>query len=192
MTPGMLAYVVVGPDEEAVERIKEHPLVRLLCVLLPSETFRKLGIEPPLGGAGSGFHDFLPTRVSREEGLRIAEAIPPRTLDYYAFCGTVDQIVDEFARVPRGGPPAPDPLEHHRVRRPGPGGVLLPGPERDPRAAAQPLMARGDEGAVPDAIRRYFDGLNGEDWEDFSGHLDGGRRARRRRRPHAQRAATTC
>ena len=28
-------------------------------------------------------------------------------------------------------------------------------------------MARGDEGAVPDAIRRYFDGLNGEDWEGF-------------------------
>ena len=71
--------------------------------MLPSETFRKLGIEPPLGGAGSGFHDFLPTRVSREEGLRIAEAIPPRTLDYYAFCGTVDQIVDEFAQFHAAG-----------------------------------------------------------------------------------------
>jgi phthiodiolone/phenolphthiodiolone dimycocerosates ketoreductase len=103
VTPGMLAYVLVGPDEAAVERLKEHPLVRLLCVLLPSETFRKLGIEPPLGGAGSGFHDFLPTRVGREEGLRIAEAIPPRTLDYYAFCGTVDQIVDEFVRFHEAG-----------------------------------------------------------------------------------------
>jgi phthiodiolone/phenolphthiodiolone dimycocerosates ketoreductase len=103
VTPGMLAYVLVGPDEAAVERLKEHPLVRLLCVLLPSETFRKLGIEPPLGDAGSGFHDFLPTRVGREEGLRIAEAIPPRTLDYYAFCGTVDQIVDEFVRFHAAG-----------------------------------------------------------------------------------------
>jgi len=97
VVPGMLAYVLIGPDEETVERLKQHPLVRLLCILMPSEDFRKLGIEPPLGGADSGFHDFLPTRVSREEALRLAEAIPPRTLDYYAFCGTIDQVVEEFA-----------------------------------------------------------------------------------------------
>ena len=97
VTPGMLAYVIVGPDTEAIERVKAHPLVRLLCILLPSEDFAKLGIEPPLGGEGSGFHDFLPTRVGREEALRLAEAIPPRTLDYYAFCGTPDEIVDQFA-----------------------------------------------------------------------------------------------
>ena len=97
VTPGMLAYVIVAPDAEAVERVKAHPLVRLLCILLPSEDFAKLGIEPPLGGEGSGFHDFLPTRVGREEALRLAEAIPPRTLDYYAFCGTPDEIVDQFA-----------------------------------------------------------------------------------------------
>ena len=33
----------------------------------------------------------------RDEALRLAEAIPPRTLDYYAFCGTPDEIVDQFA-----------------------------------------------------------------------------------------------
>jgi len=97
VTPGMLAYVLVGPDEEAVQRMKEHPLARLLCILIPSQDFVKLGIEPPLGDAGSGFHDFLPTRVGREEALELAERIPPRTLDYYAFCGTVDQIVEELA-----------------------------------------------------------------------------------------------
>ncbi len=97
VTPGMLAYVIVGPDAEAVERVKQHQLVRLLCILLPSEDFAKLGIDPPLGAAGSGFHDFLPTRVPRDEALRLAEAIPPRTLDYYAFCGTPDEIVEQFA-----------------------------------------------------------------------------------------------
>ncbi len=97
VTPGMLAYVIVGPDAEAVERVKQHPLVRLLCILLPSEDFAKLGIDPPLGADGSGFHDFLPTRVPREEALRLAEALPPRTLDYYAFCGTPDEIVEQFA-----------------------------------------------------------------------------------------------
>ncbi len=103
VTPGMLAYVIVGPDEEAVERVKQHPLVRLLCILMPSEDFTKLGIDPPLGAGGSGFHDFLPTRVGRDEALRLAEAIPPRTLDYYSFSGTVDQLVEQFAEFHRQG-----------------------------------------------------------------------------------------
>jgi phthiodiolone/phenolphthiodiolone dimycocerosates ketoreductase len=103
VTPGMLAYVIVGPDAEAVERVKQHPLVRLLCILMPSDDFAKLGIDPPLGAAGSGFHDFLPTRVPREEALRLAEAIPPRTLDYYAFCGTPDEVVEQFAEFHRRG-----------------------------------------------------------------------------------------
>jgi phthiodiolone/phenolphthiodiolone dimycocerosates ketoreductase len=97
VTPGMLAYVIAAPDADALQRIKEHPLVRLLCILLPSEDFAKLGIDPPLGAEGSGFHDFLPTRVHREEALRLAKAIPPRTLDYYAFCGTPDEVVEQFA-----------------------------------------------------------------------------------------------
>ena len=135
VTPGMLAYVIVGPDEEAVERVKQHPLVRLLCILLPSDDFVKLGIDPPLGSAGSGFHDFLPTRVGREEALALAEAIPPRTLDYYAFCGTRRPGRGGVRHVPRAGPAAPDPLEHHRLRRSVPGRLLVQGDERDPHAA---------------------------------------------------------
>lgn len=96
ITPGLLAYVLVGPDEQTVERLKEQALVRALCVLLPAEVFRKLGVEPPLAAAGSGFHDFIPTAVSREEALRIVAAIPPKVVDYYAFCGTPDQIVDQI------------------------------------------------------------------------------------------------
>lgn len=96
ITPGLLAYVLVGPDEATVERLKEQALVRALCVLLPSEVFRKLGVEPPLAAAGSGFHDFVPSVVPRDEALRIVEAIPPKVVDYYAFCGTPEQIVDQI------------------------------------------------------------------------------------------------
>lgn len=97
ITPGLLAYVLVGPDEQTVARLKEQALVRALCVLLPAEVFRRLGVEPPLAAAGSGFHDFVPTTVARDEALRIVEAIPPRVVDYYAFCGTPEQVVDQIA-----------------------------------------------------------------------------------------------
>ena len=95
ITPGLLAYVLVGPDEQTVERLKQQALVRALCVLLPAQVFRNLGVEPPLAAAGSGFHDFVPTTVPREEALRIVAAIPPKVVDYYAFCGTPEQIVEQ-------------------------------------------------------------------------------------------------
>jgi phthiodiolone/phenolphthiodiolone dimycocerosates ketoreductase len=103
-TPGMLAYVLVGPDEETVQRLTEQALVRMLCILLPNRVFEALGVEPPLGsGEGSGFHDFIPTRVSRPEADRIIAAIPPRVVRYYAFCGTVEQLTGEIAEFHRAG-----------------------------------------------------------------------------------------
>jgi len=95
-TPGLLAYVLLGPDEETVERLKQQPLVRMLCILLPSEVFRRLGLEPPLGADGSGFHDFIPAATDRARSLEIIEAIPPRVVEYYVFAGTAEQVAREI------------------------------------------------------------------------------------------------
>ena len=103
ITPGMLGYVLLGPDEETVQRLTEQPLVRALCVLLPAAVFRALGVEPPLEGAGSGFHDFVPTEISREEGLRIVAAIPPAVVRHYAFCGTPEQVAAQVREYAAAG-----------------------------------------------------------------------------------------
>ncbi len=113
-TPGMLGYILMGPDEETVRRLTEAPLVRALCVLLPSQVFRDLGVTPPLeggphdsagspGSAGSGFHDFIPTTVERAESLRIIEAIAPSVVRHYAFAGTPKQVAEELAEYPEAG-----------------------------------------------------------------------------------------
>lgn len=102
-TPGMLAYVLVGPDEGTVERLKEQALIRSLCILLPSETFRKLGVDPPLQQGSSGFHDYIPSRVPRAEAMRVVDAIPPKVVDYYAFCGTPEQVVEQIAEYYAAG-----------------------------------------------------------------------------------------
>lgn len=102
-TPGMLGYILVGPDEEAVERMTHAALVRFLCVLLPSQVYRNLGFTPPLEGSGSGFHDFIPTRVSRAEAERIVAAIDPEVVRYYAFCGTPESIVEQLKPYHAGG-----------------------------------------------------------------------------------------
>ncbi|MTD13423.1 LLM class flavin-dependent oxidoreductase [Nakamurella sp. YIM 132087] len=95
-TPGMLGYFLVAPDEATLQRLTEHPLVRALCILLPGEVFRNLGYEPPLEGAGSGFHDFIPTEWGREKMLAAIDRIPPEVVRHYAFCGTPEQIVEQI------------------------------------------------------------------------------------------------
>ncbi len=101
-TPGMLGYLLIGPDEESVQRLLASPMVRLLCILLPNWVYENLGVPPPLGDAG-GFHDFIPSRVSRAESDRIVEAIPPKVSKYYAFAGTPDQVAEEIATYQKAG-----------------------------------------------------------------------------------------
>ena len=95
-TPGMLGYILVGPDEETVERMTHHPLVRMLCIMLPSEVYHRLGYTGPFEGYGSGFHDFIPAAADRAECERIVEAIPPPVVRHYAFTGTVEQVIEEI------------------------------------------------------------------------------------------------
>ena len=98
-TPGLLAYVLVAPDEETLRRLQEQPLIRALMVMLPPDIFRKLGVEPPV----EGFHGIIPAAVDRAEALHIIDAIPPKVVDYYCFCGTPAQIAEQIAEYHKVG-----------------------------------------------------------------------------------------
>lgn len=103
ITPAMLGYLLLAPDEETLEELVKKPLIRALCVLLPSKVFEKFGCEPPLGGGVSGFHDFIPTEINRAEGVRIVDAIPPEVVKYYAFCGTPTQVAEQLSEYGHAG-----------------------------------------------------------------------------------------
>jgi phthiodiolone/phenolphthiodiolone dimycocerosates ketoreductase len=110
ITPGMLGYLLMGPDEETVTRLTEAPLVRALCTPMPPQLFRDLGVEPPLAagsagspGAGGGFHDYIPAAIERAESLRIIDAIPPQVVRHYAFCGTPKQVAEELLEYRENG-----------------------------------------------------------------------------------------
>jgi phthiodiolone/phenolphthiodiolone dimycocerosates ketoreductase len=85
----------MAPDEETLDRLCEHPLVRALCVMLPPHIFTELGHEPPLG-EGGGFHGYLPSMITRDEAMRVIDKIPPDVVRYYAFCGTPEQVAEEI------------------------------------------------------------------------------------------------
>lgn len=103
ITPALLAYVLVAPDEETLVRLTEQPLVRFLCVAMPPEIYRSMGVEPPLSASGGGFHDFIPAAIDRAEGLRIIDVIPPQVVRHYAFCGTPEQLAEQIGAYYEAG-----------------------------------------------------------------------------------------
>lgn len=102
IVPSMLAYTMVAPDDETLDRLCEHPLVRLLCVLFPAEAYEKVGATPPFEG-GSGFHSFIPTTVSREEAERVLSHIPGSMARNSTLHGTAEQIAEQVRAYEQAG-----------------------------------------------------------------------------------------
>jgi phthiodiolone/phenolphthiodiolone dimycocerosates ketoreductase len=104
VTPSMLAYLLAAPDEESLERLAGRPLVRLLfaAVGLSEDVYRRHGSTSPFEG-GSGFHSYVPTRVSREEAERVASHITPGIVREGTLNGDAGQIADQIRTYREAG-----------------------------------------------------------------------------------------
>jgi phthiodiolone/phenolphthiodiolone dimycocerosates ketoreductase len=104
ITPSMLAYVLCAPDEETLERLCAEPLTRLLfaAVSVSPETYARHGSTSPFEG-GTGFHSYVPTRVSREEALRVASHIPNGIVKDATLHGTPEQIASHIRAFEEAG-----------------------------------------------------------------------------------------
>lgn len=99
ITPGMLAYVLVDEDRAAVDRMMESLLVKGLCLLLPAETFARLGYDPPLGSGVGGFHDYIPARLGYEEALAAIRRVPREIVRYFTLHGTPEDIAEQIRQL---------------------------------------------------------------------------------------------
>ncbi|HEY1689771.1 MAG TPA: LLM class flavin-dependent oxidoreductase [Solirubrobacteraceae bacterium] len=104
ITPSMLAYVLCAPDDETLTRLCEQPLVRILfaAVDLAPETYARHGSSSPFEG-GTGFHSFLPTRVSRAEAERVISHIPAGVVREGTLHGTPTDIASQLQAYRDGG-----------------------------------------------------------------------------------------
>jgi phthiodiolone/phenolphthiodiolone dimycocerosates ketoreductase len=104
ITPSMLAYVLCAPDEETLDRLCAEPLTRLLfaAVNVSPETYERHGSTSPFEG-GTGFHSYVPTRVSREEALRVASHIPNGIVKDATLHGTPEQIAGHIRAYEQAG-----------------------------------------------------------------------------------------
>jgi phthiodiolone/phenolphthiodiolone dimycocerosates ketoreductase len=103
-TPSMLAYVLCAPDEETLDRLCNETLVRLLfaAVGLSPETWARHGSSSPFEG-GSGFHSYIPTKVSRAEAERVASHIVPGIVRDATLHGTPAQIAEKIRTYQQAG-----------------------------------------------------------------------------------------
>ncbi len=97
VTAGLYAWLVLADTTEAAERLlDESLLLRLIALTAPAEEFERVGAEHPLATRW-GLLDFVPTDLTREEGLAAAAAVPGEVMRRYYMYGTPDDVVARLA-----------------------------------------------------------------------------------------------
>lgn len=89
-----LDVVVQDTRQEAVDLL-QHPAVRHVCLLSPPATFRRYGVEHPLGASA------ISSLIATTDGHRLlaaARAIPDRMVEEQVIHGTVDDVVAQIKR----------------------------------------------------------------------------------------------
>jgi len=103
VTPGMLAYVVVDEDRNAIPQLLDHLLVKGLCLLLPGEVFKRFGYEPPFGEGSAGFHDYVPSLFGRHDAIRVINKVPREVVEYFTLHGTPEDVAEQVSALAAAG-----------------------------------------------------------------------------------------
>jgi phthiodiolone/phenolphthiodiolone dimycocerosates ketoreductase len=103
VTAGMLAYVVVDEDGSVIPELLDHLLVKGLCLLLPTEIFRRFGYEPPFGEGSSGFHNYVPSLFGYEDAMRVIRKVPREVVEYFTLHGTPEDVASQLTALAEAG-----------------------------------------------------------------------------------------
>ena len=162
ITAGLFAWIVVDEDREAAERMLDTLLLRLVALTAPAEDFIRAGGEPPLA-EGWGLLHYVPTRLGRDEALRLAAAVPAELLRSYYIVGHARRHRRAPAGLPRGRARARVLLQRHRPRRHDQGGRLDGAPHAtsctgcaacpDPRTRIVPAVTSGRPSLLGGVLR---------------------------------------
>jgi phthiodiolone/phenolphthiodiolone dimycocerosates ketoreductase len=100
---GIWAYTCIGESKEDCLRLFESPMYKVIALQLPAQVFEEHGVAPPLGEGSYGFNDFIPSRYSRDEILKILEGVPPEIVGQAILHGSVDDVTSELRELEDAG-----------------------------------------------------------------------------------------
>ena len=103
ITPALWSYAVLDEDHSECHRMLETPLAKNYMLTLPSEVFKRYGIQHPLGENFYGLLDYIPTRIDRKTALEALEKIPRKMCEDYYLHGTPDEITSQIERLGKAG-----------------------------------------------------------------------------------------
>jgi phthiodiolone/phenolphthiodiolone dimycocerosates ketoreductase len=97
LTRMMYFTAVLGDDDDMVEELTHNAIVRWDTAALTTggETWRRHGVENPLGPDWAYVRDLIPMEWSREDALRIVEQVPPSMVRKLRMCGTPQQVAEQ-------------------------------------------------------------------------------------------------
>jgi len=104
VTPALYSRIVVAEtDEAAREAAGSSPLLRFISLTAPAEAFERHGRPHPVGQGMSGITHFLPTGLSREEALALADRVPASVVLETVIAGSPDTIAARLAEMADAG-----------------------------------------------------------------------------------------
>ena len=102
ITPGLWCNLIIDDEHGECDKLLETPFAKNYCLILPTENFKKYGINHPLGENHYGLLDYIPTNYDRETMIKALDSIPFELCNETYLHGTPDEIIsriEEYAKI---------------------------------------------------------------------------------------------
>ena len=102
ITPGLWCNLIIDDEHGECDKLLETPFAKNYCLILPTENFKKYGINHPLGEDHYGLLDYIPTNYDRETMIKALDSIPFELCNETYLHGTPDEIIsriEEYAKI---------------------------------------------------------------------------------------------
>lgn len=90
--PGMQAFVVLGPTDEAAHRILGSRAIRYLALLAPDWAWKAAGATHPFGEGFRGMVDFVPSAYTYAELEEAIAAVPVELVEEQMYWGSPTRV----------------------------------------------------------------------------------------------------
>lgn len=104
VTPALYSRVVVAEtDEEAIAAAGSSTLLRFISITAPEAAYLRHDAEHPLGAGSNGITHFVPTGLSRDEALGLANRVPAEVVCDTVIAGSPDTVATRLAEMAAAG-----------------------------------------------------------------------------------------
>jgi len=103
ITPALFTRAVLDEDHEECHRMLGTLMAKNYALVLPSEMFRRYGVQHPFGENFYGLLELVPTRYNRKMMLDALEKVPAKLCEDQTLHGTPDEVIGQIEKYAKIG-----------------------------------------------------------------------------------------